>query len=427
MKSFFSSSTASSSLAPLHLVALVDVGLFALLSGSSGSFEPQTLLFGVALAVLAYGTGLLLIRFRMGDTYICSIVSMLVGLGLAMQYRLSPSTGIRQFVWFLVGTAVFMGVNLFYTNSHERYRRIWLSYGGMILLFVLTLVLGTDVKGARNWIILGGFTMQPSEFIKILFIFFLASYVSDPSQLRLKTERFVLRPRWVLMGLVFLLLGLFALQREFGTALLIFLIYLSVLYVFDGSLLFPAGNVVIAGLGAAVALKTVHHLQVRIDTWLDPWADAAGKGYQITQALFAIGSGGFFGTGLGLGHPQYIPAVHTDFIFAAICEEMGIFGGMAVVLLFFLLAYRGIKIALRLQDRYRKAMAFGLTVLLGFQTFIIIGGDIKLIPLTGITLPFVSYGGSSLLASYTVLGLLQALSGPILREEVMSREDGFGQ
>jgi len=414
-------------LGPLHLMASVDIGLFALLSVRSGAFDPAALGLGLALALAAYATGVLLVRFRMGDTYICSIVSMLVGLGLAMQYRLSPETGLRQFVWFLAGTAMFLAVNRIYGACHGRLKSLWLSYGGMIGLFLLTLALGTDLKGARNWIVIGGFTLQPSEFIKILFVFFLASYVHDPEQLRLKYPRFRAEPRWVLMGLVFVLLGLFALQKEFGTALLVFMIYLSFLYVFGRSLLFPLANLAAAGLGAAVAVKTVHHLQVRIDTWLDPWADIAGKGYQITQSLFAIGTGSFFGTGLGLGRPDYIPAVHTDFIFAALCEETGIFGGMGVILLFFMLAYRGIKIALRLQNRYTKAVAFGLTALLGFQTFIIIGGDIKLIPLTGITLPFVSYGGSSLLASYAVLGLLQALSGPILREEVLAHEDGFRQ
>lgn len=255
----------------------------------------------------------------------------------------------------------------------------------------------------------------------------MAAAVSDPERLCFTIKGRVIGSKWVVMALVFTMLGFFAYQREFGTALLVFMVYLSFLYVFERDILFPLGNALLAGIGAAVAFKFVHHLQVRLDTWLDPWSDIAGTGYQITQSLFAIGTGSFFGTGLGLGHPEYIPAVHTDFIFAAVCEETGIFGGIAIVLLFFLLVYRGIKIALRLQDRFTKAMAFGLTITLGFQTFIIIGGVIKLIPLTGITLPFISYGGSSLIASYIVLGILQALSGPILRKEVAALEDGIHQ
>jgi cell division protein FtsW (lipid II flippase) len=154
----------------------------------------------------------------------------------------------------------------------------------------------------------------------------------------------------------------------------------------------------------------VNHVKVRVDAWLNPWADIADKGYQITQSLFAIGSGGFFGTGLGLGRPDFIPEVNTDFIFSAICEEMGILGGVSVVLLYFILTYRGFKIALFTTEYFAKVLALGLTLIFGFQTFIIIGGVIKLIPLTGITLPFISYGGSSLSINFIALGILQAIS-----------------
>lgn len=427
MRSHLKNTAGASALGPIHMVALVDVGLFSLLSFRSGSFEPLTLGLGIAMAGLAYLTSFLLTRFKMGDSYICAIVSMLVSLGLTMQYRLSPETGIRQFVWFLAGTAIFLAANGLYVLWHEKFRSVWLFYGGIIALFLITLVLGTELNGARNWIVIGSFTLQPSEFIKLLFVFFLAAAVSEPERLRLRIRDREIPPKWLMMGLVFLLLGFFALQREFGTALLVFMVYLSFLYVFERDILFPLGNALVAGAGAAAAFRVVNHLQVRLDTWLDPWSDISGAGYQITQSLFAIGTGGFFGTGLGLGHPQYIPAVHTDFIFAAVCEETGIFGGIAIVLLFFLLVYRGIKISLRLKDRFTKAVAFGLTITIGFQTFIIIGGVIKLIPLTGITLPFISYGGSSLISSYIALGILQALSGRILRKEVADFEDGLHQ
>ena len=229
------------------------------------------------------------------------------------------------------------------------------------------------------------------------------------------------------MVMVFILLGFFVLQREFGTALLIFMVYLSVIYVFEKAILFVAINTGLAGAAALVAVQILPHLQTRVDSWLNPFQDIAGKGYQITQSLFAIGSGGFFGTGLGIGYPQFIPNVETDFIFSAICEEMGIFGGIAVMILFMLLVYRGIKLCLILRDPFTKAVAFGLTMTLGFQTFLIIGGVTKFIPLTGVTLPFVSYGGSSLLSSFILLGFLQALSGSILREEVFGDEEIYHQ
>jgi len=154
----------------------------------------------------------------------------------------------------------------------------------------------------------------------------------------------------------------------------------------------------------------LHHIQVRVSAWLNPWEDISGTGYQITQSLFAIASGGYFGKGIGNGSPNYIPEVHSDFIFSAICEEMGVFGGAAVIILFFLIAYRCFKISIRTTNVYDKALSFGLTVMFAMQTFIIVGGVTKMIPLTGITLPFVSYGGTSIVVSFASLGIIQAIS-----------------
>lgn len=418
-------SPVKAALGPLHMVALVDVGLFLLLAFRNDGFDGKALFLGISAAVIAYVTSLILIHRKMGDVYICAIVSMLVGIGLVMQYRLSTGTGQKQFLWFLVGSAVFLAVGALYARFSDRKLDVWASYGAMVALFLATLIFGTELKGARNWIVVGGISAQPSELIKILFVFFMSAYIETPQRLRLRFKGRELAPKWTLMLLVFSLLIFFAVQREYGTALLVFGVYVSMLYVFERNIHFTFGNIALAGLGAAAALKKVYHLQVRIDTWLNPWDDISGKGYQITQSLFAIGAGSFFGTGIGLGHPQFIPAVHTDFIFAALCEESGVFGGIAVILLFFMLVYRGVKIALRLKTRYNKAIAFGLTAMLGYQTFIIIGGAIKLIPLTGITLPFLSYGGSSLISSFIVLGLLQALSGPVMRQEVIVNENGL--
>jgi len=408
--------------APIHLVTLIDITLFALLSFRSGIFEPFILILGgfkVAITYMTYG---ILRKFRMGDTYILLIVTMILSLGLAMQLRLSTEIGLKQYIWFLMGMGLFIVTASIYHIVYKRIKSIWFFYALMIGLFILTLFIGTRINGAKNWIILGKFSFQPSEFIKILFVFFMASFVSIPEVLQLKMGDKLLKPKWILMVMVFTVLGFFVLQREFGTALLIFMVYLAMVYVFEKAIVFVSLNAVLAGAGALVAIQIMPHLYVRIDSWLNPFADISGNGYQITQSLFAIGSGSFFGTGLGLGYPHFIPNVETDFIFSAICEELGIFGGIALIILFMLLVYRGIKICLRLRDPYTKALAFGLTTTIGFQTFIIIGGVIKVIPLTGITLPFVSYGGSSLISSFLIIGLLQALSGTILREEVFQLE-----
>lgn len=358
----------------------------------------------------------------MGETYITSIVALILSIGLVMQLRISIDVGFKQFIWYLIGITLFILTSSFYHILHKRMRSIWFFYALMILLFLLTQIMGVRINGAKNWIVLGSVSFQPSEFIKILFVFFMSSFVANPEALHLKIYNKRISPKWTLMVMVFVLLGFFVLQREFGTAMLVFMVYLSIVYVFEKAIIFVVINTLISGFGALLAIRIMPHLKVRVDSWLNPFADIAGKGYQITQSLFAIGSGGFFGTGIGLGYPHFIPNVETDFIFSAICEEMGIFGGIAVILLFTLLIYRGIKICLGLRDLFTKSLAFGLITMIGFQTFIIIGGVIKVIPLTGITLPFVSYGGSSLISSFLILGLLQALSGSILREEVFEIE-----
>ena len=408
--------------APIHLVALIDLILFGLLSVRSGVFEPFILMLGASKAVLTYLIYAILRKFKMGDSYIVLIVALILSMGLAMQLRLSIEVGVKQYIWFLIGTGLFFMTTSIYHLLYKRIKSIWFFYALMIFLFILTQLIGTRINGAKNWILFGNFSFQPSEFIKILFVFFMASFVSNSEVLRLKIADKIIAPKWTLMVMVFIVLGFFVLQREFGTALLIFMVYLSMVYVFEKAIVFIGINAILAGAAALVAIQIMPHLYVRIDSWLNPFADISGNGYQITQSLFAIGSGSFFGSGLGLGYPHFIPNVETDFIFSAICEEMGLFGGFAIIVLFMLLVYRGVKICLRLRDPYTKSLAFGLTTTIGFQTFLIIGGVTKVIPLTGITLPFVSYGGSSLFSSFIILGLLQALSGTILREEVFEVE-----
>ena len=412
----------SKPISPIHLVALIDLALFGLLSIRSGIFESFILLLGATKAVITYLTFYSLRKFKMGDSYLALIVSMVLSMGLAMQLRLSFDVGVKQFIWYLIGMFTFIVTSSIYHSVYKRFKSIWFFYSLMIFLFVLTLLIGTRINGAKNWIILGTVSFQPSEFIKILFVYYMASFVANPESLQIKIADKIIPPKWTLMVSVFTVLGFFVLQREFGTALLIFMVYLSVVYVFENATIFVAVNAILAGVSAFFAIQLMPHLGARMDSWLNPFADIAGKGYQITQSLFAIGSGSFFGTGLGMGYPHFIPNVETDFIFSAISEEMGIFGGIAIIILFVLLVYRGIKICLRLREPFTKALAFGLTTTIGFQTFLIIGGVTRVIPLTGITLPFVSYGGSSLISSFLILGLLQALSGSILREEVFEVE-----
>jgi len=427
MKAKTSTSIYSHFWGPLHLVALTILLLFGQLALMGNPIDFIPLIMGGALLLLVYFVGWVIRFNRLGDPYLWTIVAMLISLGQAMQYRLSPVNGIKQFDWILIGVLVYLIVYSLYASLHDRFRSVFFHYGLLIALFTITLIFGTEINGARNWLKLGAYTFQPSELGKIVFVFFMAACVTMPERLRVKWSGHEINPKFVMMGLVYVLMGFFAIQREFGTAMLIFGVYLTFIYVFERDILFTVYNMGLVSVLGFVAFKTVSHIEVRVDTWLNPWIDTGGTGYQITQSLFAIGSGGFFGSGLGQGYPKFIPAVRTDFIFAAICEEFGILGGIAVIMLFFILLYRGMKLALRIEDRYMKAVAFGLTMTIGYQTFIIIGGVIKLIPLTGITLPFLSYGGSSMISSFATLGLLQALSGQILRKEAAQLETGYYQ
>lgn len=412
----------NSSISIVHLVALLDISIFSLLSIQSGSFNSLILKLGIVKAISTYIAYFIIRKAKLGETYMMTITSMILTFGLSMQIRLSTEIGIKQFMWFLIGFAIFFITSITYPLIQKKIRSIWVFFGIIASLFIITQLFGVRINGAKNWIVLAGFSFQPSEFIKILFVFLMAAFVYSPNDLNLKISKISLKPKWIIMGMVFIILGFFAIQREFGTALLIFMVYLSVIYAFQEELIFLIINILVAGSGALLAIQIAPHLQLRIDSYLNPFSNIDGAGYQITQSLFAIGSGGFFGTGIGNGYPHFIPNVETDFIFSAICEETGIFGGIAVIILFLLLVYRGIKLCLRLRDPFTKALSFGLSTVLGFQTFIIIGGVIKVIPLTGITLPFVSYGGSSLISSFIIVGLLQALSGSILKEEVSTFE-----
>jgi len=409
---------------PVYIIALFNGIGFALLYLYQKEAGPLPLYVGGALIILIGLANFLMRRFRFEDEILFLIVAMLASIGMMVLYRLDPQLGLRQMIWLVLGLAALFAVDWIYRAYDGWDRHIYGYLGISMALFILTQVFGTTVKGATNWIFIGPYGFQPSEIIKVLFILFSAAYFQHPEklaieELKLFRRRISLPGHGVWMGLCYLHMAFLLFQRELGTILLLFGIFLAMLYVFDGRRRLLLINGGLALLGGTGAYFLVHHVQVRVAAWLDPWSDPAGLGYQISQSLFGIGAGGFFGSGLGNGHPEYIPEVETDFIFSAICEEMGIFGGLAVVLLFFILTYRGAKIALTVRSRFHKAVALGLTVMFGLQSFIIIGGVVKLIPLTGITLPFISYGGSSLTTSLLALGILQAISAKAVSEEVV--------
>jgi cell division protein FtsW (lipid II flippase) len=272
---------------------------------------------------------------------------------------------------------------------------------------------------------LGLFYFHPSEMLKINLVIFLASYLEEyravsERGIRLGPLRLPPLPYLIpLGGMWAIAMGVIIFQRDLGAALLLFSVFLGMLYVATGNGLYVTGGMAAFGLGSVILYRLLPVVKLRVGVWLDPWSVAQGTGYQIVQAIYALASGGVFGSGLGRGVPAIVPAIHTDFIFTAIGEELGLAGTLAVLVAFLLLIFRGYHIALAVPGRFRgfeQLLAVGLTTILAVQTIIIVGGNLRLFPLTGITLPFVSYGGSSVLINFLIIGLLMRISVGSRRE-----------
>ena len=349
-----------------------------------------------------------------------ALAYVLLAVGLAEIARLKPDLFVPQLRWACVGI-VLWGLVVFFWN---RLRRM-LDYPYVLgllttLVLLLPLIFGVSIGGNKNWISFGFFSMQPSEFGKILLIFFLAAYLADHlAVLTLPARRFLflhlppvrfIAPLVALWGFAVLM---FVIARDLGSALLFFGMAVLMTYMGTGrkSYVFLAGLFILAAAGVSYAF--FGHVRVRFDIWLHPWADPNGMSYQVVQSLFAIGSGGIWGTGFAEGHPLLIPEVHTDFIFAAIAEEFGLIGGVLVLMVYALIFWRGSRIAMGLVRVEESLLAAGCAASLLLQAFIITAGVTKLLPLTGITLPFISYGGSSMAASFILVGILTALSGEV--------------
>lgn len=362
----------------------------------------------LALLVVVILSTTLVNKITNADNILLMIVNMLFAIGVAVIYRLDPSFGKRQLQFYIVGIVLFF-ITFGLLKTFKFWNNIRLFYVIVSVgLFMATLVFGSYIGGAKNWIILGPITIQPSEFIKIPLAFYVASFYSKYNEISMKPFG-----RYYMNIVIYIFIGFLFLQKDLGTALIFFGLMILSQFVFEKDRVLITINIVAMIFGSILAYFMFGHVRIRVATWLDPWSDINVTGYQITQALFALASGGLFGTGIGLGHPDYIPVAESDFIFSAISEEMGIFMGIAVILLFMILVYRAFKISLSQQDKFYSTLAFCIGVLFALQTFIILGGVLKIIPLTGVTLPFISQGGSSMLSGFILLGCLQYCASEI--------------
>ena len=374
-----------------------------------------------------------LVRFLLpqADAFLLPITALLAATGLTEIFRIRPSLALAQGQWLLVGAALFI-LTVLLVRDHmklDRYRYIIGAVG--LALLVVTIVLGTTVNGSKLWIHAFGFSIQPSEFAKLAIVVFLAGYLDDKKVLLSVPQRHVLGvpfPAFKYFGPLLVMwilsLAMLVFMKDFGMALLFMSIFVGLMYMATARIVYVVAGAGLFAAAAAIALAVVPHVHDRFTVWLDPWPHAATTGYQLLQSLFTIADGGIVGAGFGRGyllyanHQPVVPDLQTDFIFTAIANEMGMLGAAGVILVYLLFVWRGFRIAVYAPDGFSKLLAAGLATAFAIQTFIIIGGVTRLIPLTGVTLPFVSYGGSSITANLILVALLLMVSNRtnIIRE-----------
>lgn len=383
--------------------------------------------FSVWVLCVVVGVRLLDRFLPQRDLLLFPLVMFLSGWGLVLINRLTTSFAERQTVWLALSVAALLTVAIFpHTLRWLRsYRYVLLALG--LLLLISTIILGTNpsdpegLTGApQHWLGFSGFYFQPSEALKIILVAFLASYLGEhypalraEGLMEQQRRHLSLSPR--IYGPVLLMWGLSIIiliwQRDLGTAVLFFVVFLTLLYVASGYLLILAAGALLVILAGAAGYRLFSVVELRIDIWLNPWLEAEGRAYQIVQSLQAFAAGGIFGQGVSQGIPTFIPVVHSDFVFAAVAEEWGLLGVITLLACIALLVMRGLRVATVQHTRpFYPLLATGLSMLIAIQSILIMGGVIKLLPLTGVTLPFLSYGGSSLLASFIITGLLLRLS-----------------
>jgi cell division protein FtsW (lipid II flippase) len=415
--------TRGTQLALTILAVLLSIGAYVLVTlGKTGRTPP-----GIGGFVAVVGVSYLLAHFLStrlapgADPVMLPVAAVLAGIGYAMISRLDPGLADEQFGWLMLGITLFAATLLLIRDHRalDAYTYTIGLVGILCLLLPIAPGLGREINGARLWIQLGPLSFQPSEIGKVLIVIFLASYLNARKELlavatrrigpiRLPEPRY-LGPLLVAWGVSLVVLFM---EKDLGSSLLFFGIFVIMLWAATARGTYLALGLVLFIAGALIGYAAFGHVQSRVTVWLnalDP-KYVQDEGYQIAQGEFAMATGGIAGTGLGRGHPGSIPAATTDLIFAVVGEELGLFGTTALLLLYVLLIGRGLRAAVTREDGFSKLLATGLTTAMALQTFIIVGGVTRLIPLTGITLPFVSYGGSSLVANFVLLALLVRVS-----------------
>ncbi|GAA0177614.1 FtsW/RodA/SpoVE family cell cycle protein [Clostridium sediminicola] len=412
----------------LKYTYILSILFFINLSFLKWPLDYKAIIFCIVICFIIGYTYFIIRKFYpYGDKYILVYASVLSIIGIVMIYRISSITAIKQLVWFMVGETVFI-ITVVLLPKLRKYAELKYLFMLLTLIFMsMSFFFGTSKHGATNWIIIRGFdigsipflnpllsklgmsseyvtpqiSFQPSEFGKIFLVAYLSSALKD-----YKEWKNLIEPAIIVM----VSLGFMVLQRDLGSALIFFGISLTMLYISTSKLKYVLTCCGLFLLGSTISYKLFAHVRVRVMIWQEPWKYATDESYQIVQSMISIASGGLFGTGLGHGYPRFVPVNTTDFIFTMICEEMGILMGIAIIIIYFLLFYRCIRFAIHTEDNFTRLLAVGYSSMIASQVLVIIGGVINVIPLTGITLPLVSYGGSSMITVFFALGILQKIS-----------------
>ncbi len=383
-------------------IVVFEVSGFFLLAIRDGALDPMALLLAAALPLMLAAQAAVLSKFfPYMDRYLFIIAHFLCALGVIVLYRLGEDKGLKHFGAYSAGCVAQIIALVAMAKFKGWWKLRWPIMGASVLLLLAAVVLGQEKYGATNWISYGGFSMQPSEFVKVAVPMVLALYLAREKNLM----KLLPAGAFVIVCAILLVL-----QRDLGAVLIYFCAAILMYYVATSDPILTAIGLLGAAGGAALSYKLFAHVRVRVAIWQNPWATVDSSGYQIVQSLMAIGSGGVFGMGLGQGLPRSIPVYDSDFIFAVVCEEFGVVMGLCVIAMYVLIVARGVMLAMRSGDAFASILAFGVTSVFAVQTFLIVGGVINMIPLTGVTLPFISSGGSSMVSCLAMVGMLAGLS-----------------
>jgi len=419
----------------LIAVAITGAAVTLVQLGALGELDPQVLLYSAGIGLLGFALHIVLrIVARDADPFILPIGMTLNGLGIAMIYRLDiaegfagwESAGIRQMVWTAIAMVTAVGVIALVRNHRvlARYRYVAMVVGIGLLLLPMLPGIGQTINGARLWIQLGPFSFQPGEIGKIALAVFFAGYLVTARESLSIVGRTILGvrlPRGRDLGPILIIwlaaMGVLVFQRDLGTSLLYFGLFLVMIYVATGRLSWVLLGITLFVGGALLASQTLGYVGRRFDAWLDSFNpenyNAVGGSYQLVQGMFGLADGGLIGTGLGQGRPDIVPLAESDYIVASLGEELGLVGLFAILALYLLLVARGFRIGFNGSDDFGRLLAVGLSFVIALQVFVVIGGVTRVIPLTGLTTPFLAAGGSSLVANWIIVALLLRLSDSV--------------